>query len=228
MSKLPNSQTEEYLNNAKQELARRLRNTLYDEITFSGNYKSCCVGIVDAVNSTTITANLANGKVCRYYSIFLNAMTVIAREFGAVVVKNLGDSLLYYFPQTFEGQSKSALKNTLECSLTMIESHLIINEKMREENLPSVNYRVSADYGNIMIAKSSNLSNDDIFGATVNFCAKINSMAAPNSIVIGGDLHQIVKNFGDYDFNLISSYSSGLKLEYPIYNIIRRKSRKWF
>ncbi len=228
MSKLSNSQTEEYLNNVKQELARLLRNTLYDEITFSGNYKSCCVGIVDAVNSTTITANLANGKVCRYYSIFLNAMAVIAREFGAVVVKNLGDSLLYYFPQTFEGQSKSALKNTLECSLTMIESHLIINEKMREENLPSVNYRVSVDYGNVMIAKSLNTSNDDIFGATVNLCAKINSIAVPNGIVIGGDLHQIVKKIEGYDFNLITAYSSGLKLDYPVYSIIRSKTKKWF
>ncbi len=228
MSKLSNSQTEEYLNNAKPELARLLRNTLYNEITFSGNYISCCVGIVDAVNSTNISAKLVNGKLCKYYSIFLNAMAVIAREFGAVVVKNVGDSLLYYFPQTLDGYSKSALKDMLECNLTMIESHLIINKKMLEENLPSVNYRVSVDYGNVMIAKSLNTSNDDIFGATVNLCAKINSKAAPNSIVIGGDLHQIVKNFGEYDFNLISSYSSGLKLEYPIYTIMRSKSRRWF
>ncbi len=226
MSKLPNSQAEEYVNNVKLELARRLRDTLYNEITFSGNYKSCCVGIVDAVNSTNIAAKLVNGELCRYYSIFLNAMAVIAREFGAVVVKNVGDSLLYYFPQTFDGHNKSALKNTLECSLAMIESHLLINEKMREENLPSINYRVSADYGNVMIAKPLNTSNDDIFGSTVNLCAKINSKAVPNSTVIGGDMHQIVKNFDGYDFNLMTSYSSGLKLEYPIYTVIRNKSRQ--
>jgi class 3 adenylate cyclase len=227
MSELPNPQVEEYLNKTKSELARVLRNTIYNEITFSGHYKSCCIGIVDAVNSTNITAKLVNEKLCKYYSIFLNGMATVVRMFGGVVVKNVGDSLLYYFPETIEGYSKSALKNTLECSLTMIESYLIINEKLREEDLPSVNYRISIDYGNVMIAKSLNSSNDDIFGSTVNLCAKINSKAAPNSILVGGDLHQIIKNFGEYDFNLISSYSSGLKLDYPIYAVVRSKPRRW-
>ena len=228
MNEFSNSQIEECFNNTRSELIMRLKSTVYDEITFSGNYKSCCIGIVDAVNSTTTTAKLVNGELCKYYSIFLNAMAVIVKEFGGVVVKNIGDSLLYYFPETSDGYIKSALKDTLECSLNMIESHLIINEKMREENLPIVDYRVSIDYGNVMIAKSSNSINDDIFGSTVNFCAKINSRAMPNSIVIGGDLHQIVKNFEGYYFNLINSYSTGLRLDYPVYSVMRSKIKKWF
>lgn len=228
MSKLHSSQSEEYFNSIKSELVRRLKSTLDDEITFSGNYKSCCVGIVDAVNSTNVIAKLVNGELCKYYSIFLNAMSVIIKEFGGTVVKNVGDSLLYYFPGTLDGCSNSALKDALECSIIMIESNTIINEKMHAEDLPQVNYRVSADYGNIMIAKSSNSAIDDIFGSTVNICAKINSKTASNSIGIGGDLHQIVKNFVGYDFSLMSSHSSGLKLDYPIYSVTRSKSRKWF
>ena len=228
MIELPSSQTEEYSSSVKPELARILRNTLYDEITFSGSFKSCCIGIVDAVNSTNVTAKLANDKLCKYYSIFLNAMAVIAREFGATIVKNAGDSLLYYFPDTLEGSSKTSLKDTLEGSLTMIESHLMINEKLREEGLPSVDYRVSVDYGKVMIAKSLNSSSDDIFGSTVNLCAKINSKAAPNSVAIGGDLHQLVKNICGYEFNFMTTHSSGLKLDYPVYSMIRSKSKKWF
>jgi class 3 adenylate cyclase len=228
MSKLHNSPPEEYFNNIKSELARRLRSILYDEITFSGNYKNCCVGIVDAVNSTNTTAKLVNGKLCKYYSIFLNAMSVIIKEFGGVVVKNVGDSLLYYFPGTLDGCSNSALKDMLECSIAMIESNTIINEKMKGEDLPSVNYRISVDYGNVVIAKSLNSVIDDIFGSTVNLCAKINSKTTPNSIAIGGDLHQIVKNFVGYDFNLMTSHSSGLKLDYPIYSVMKSKTKKWF
>ena len=228
MSKLDDSLSKEYFNNVKSEIVRRLRNTLYNEITFSGNYKSCCVGIVDAVDSTSVTAKLVNGKLCKYYSIFLNAMSVIIKEFGGMVIKNVGDSLLYYFPGTSDGCSNSALKDVLECSMTMIESDTIINEKMQHEDLPSVNYRVSVDYGNVMIAKSLNSVTDDIFGSTVNLCAKINSKIAPNSIAIGGDMHQIVKNFVGYNFNLLTSYSSGLRLDYPIYSITRSRTRKWF
>ena len=228
MNKLHNSQPEERCNNTKSELVRRLRNTSYNEITFSGDYKSCCVGIVDAVNSTSTTAKLVNGKLCKYYSIFLNAMAIIIKEFGGVVVKNVGDSLLYYFPGTSDGYSNSALKDTLECSMSMIELHSMINDKMHEDDLPQINYRISVDYGNVMIAKSSNSINDDVFGSTVNLCTKINSKASSNSIVIGGDLHQIVKNFVEYDFNLMTSYSSGLKLDYPIYSVTRSKPKKWF
>ena len=227
MSELRNSDIK-YFNNTKAELVRRLKSTLYNEITFSGNYRSCCVGIVDAVNSTSITAKLSNVKLCEYYSIFLNAMATIINEFGGAVVKNVGDSLLYYFPGTSDGYSKSALRDTLECSISMIESSTVINEKMSDVNLPSVSYRVSVDYGNVMIAKSLNSIIDDIFGSTVNLCAKINSKISSNSIAIGGDLHQIVKNFSEYDFSLLTSYSSGLKLDYPIYSVKRSKSRKWF
>jgi class 3 adenylate cyclase len=228
MSKLNNSQPEEYLNNVKSELVRLLRSTSYDEITFSGSYKNCCVGIVDAVNSTNTTAKLVNGKLCKYYSIFLNSMYTIIKEFGGAVVKNVGDSLLYYFPETLDGHSNSALKDALECSISMIASNMIINEKMHDEDLPSINYRVSMDYGSVMIAKSLNSVIDDIFGSTVNLCAKINSKTPSNSIAIGSDLHQIMKNFAGYNFNLMTSYSSGLKLDYPIYSVTRSKTRKWF
>ncbi|HYL66724.1 MAG TPA: adenylate/guanylate cyclase domain-containing protein [Nitrosopumilaceae archaeon] len=228
MNNLSNSQIEEHLNSTNSHLYRLLRDTLYDEVTFAGNYKSCCVGIVDAVNSTNTTSKLVNGKLCRYYSIFLNAMSVIVKEFGGIVIKNIGDSLLYYFPKTSDGISKSAFTDTLECSMAMIESHDIINQKMHEESLPTVDYRVSIDYGNVMIAKSSNSLNEDIFGSTVNLCAKMNSKAMPNSIVVGGDLHQIIKNLERYNFNLVTGYSSGLKLDYPIYSIVRSKTKKWF
>ena len=227
MSNSSDSQIEEY-SNTNTQFVRHLKDTLYDEITFSGSYKSCCIGIVDAINSTNTTAKLVNGKLCRYYSIFLNAMAFIVIEFDGIVIKNIGDSLLYYFPKTSDGISRSAFIDALECGMAMIESHAIINQKMYEENLPSVDYRISMDYGNVMIAKSSNSLNEDIFGSTVNLCAKINSKASPNSIVAGGDLHQIIKNLERYNFNLLSGYSTGLKLDYPIYSIVRSKAKKWF
>ena len=205
---------------------KQIRDKPFNEVTFVEGYTSCCVGIVDIVNSTRITSKLVNDKVCKYYSIFLNTMAYIARDFGAKLVKNIGDSLLYYFPETSYTDDKTAFRNVLECSMTMINHHTALNQKMYNEGLPDVNYRTSLDYGTVLIACSFNSSNEDIFGSTVNLCAKINSIAKPNGIVIGGDLHQNVKNFEEYDFNLITTYSSGLKLEYPVYSIIQRKTKK--
>jgi len=208
-------------------LTMRLKNVLDNEISFNGDPKNYCVSIVDIVNSSRITAALPKEKVCKYYSIFLNSMAMIAKEFGGKIVKNVGDSLLYYFPQTSDDSSKHNFIDPLECSVAMIEAHGIINQKMREERLPPVNYRISADYGSVMTAKTKTSSDEDVFGATVNMCAKINHIAIPNSMVIGGDLFQIVKSFDGYQFEPVSVYSSGFKFEYTVYSVTYHKVRRW-
>ncbi len=209
------------------DLLVNLKKKVVNEILFSGGTKPCCVGIVDIVNSTASAAKLVNGKMCEYYSIFLNAMSIIAKEFDAVVVKNLGDSLLYYFPKTAEDKEKDAFAEVLECGLAMIESHATINQVMSEEKLPHVDYRISSDYGTLSIAHTSGLPLDDIFGTTVNLCSKIKIAAQPNELVIGGDLHQIVKSYKTYEFSYIGAYYLGLKHDYPVYSVSRSYPRKW-
>jgi len=192
-------------------------------ISFSESYESYCVGIVDIVNSTQITATLSKSKMCRYYTNFLNAMALIVRKHDGIVVKNIGDSLLYYFPKTSDPLERSSFIDSLECGMEMVDAGRVVNAKMREEGLPSVNYRISFDHGVVMSANSANSFNTDIFGPTVNLCSKLNKMAKPNTVVIGGDLYQIVKSFKEYRFESILEYNNGLKLQYPVYSISKNK-----
>src|SRR2546425_8588353 len=92
----------------QEDLLVTLKKKIINEVLFSGDTKACCVGIVDIVDSTAITSKLVNGQMCEYYTIFLNAMSIIAREYDAVVVKNLGDSLLYYFLKAAAGENKDS------------------------------------------------------------------------------------------------------------------------
>lgn len=199
-------------------------NSITSEISFSDSQKSYCVGVVDIVDSTSITASLSHDKMCEYYGIFLNSMSKIAKEFGAVIVKNIGDSLLYYFPTTCDAEDPHSLHNVLECSISMIESNHDVNKLMYEYDLPPVSYRVSSDYGKIAIARSQNSVCDDIFGPTVSICSKINEIAAPNSIVVGGDLYQVTRSFRDYKFHSLYGLSVGMRLDYPVYSLSRKRS----
>ena len=58
----------------------------------------------------------------------------------------------------------------------------------------------------------------------MNLCAKINNKALPNSMVIGGDLHQVIKKLHslekEFQFEEISEFSIGLKQRYPIYLVV--------
>jgi len=135
-----------------------------EEISFETRSESYCVCIVDMVDSTRITSRISDPKgIMRYYSIFLNSMAAIARGYGARIIKNVGDSLIYYFPETSDVSKWSGFKGVLESAITMISAHKIINAKLSEEKLPLVDYRISADYGRVEIAKSSSSMAEDLF-----------------------------------------------------------------
>jgi len=190
-------------------------------VAFSGLAKSYCVGIVDMVDSTKISSDMNEVSWGKYYEIFLNSMAKVLPRFGGVVIKNQGDSLLYYFPESSKS-TKFGFMSCIECSLALIDQHDVICEKSKQEGLPCLNYRVSADYGRVVSMKANNSSSLDLIGPPVNMCAKINHTAAPNGTVIGGDLHSMVKGFDDYRFKELKGFSLGLKQSYPVYSIVRR------
>jgi two-component system, OmpR family, response regulator ChvI len=187
---------------------------LAEEIRFTGNSHSCCVCFIDVVDSTKITTIEITDpeKMKRFYSIFINTMAAIARNFGANVIKNTGDSLIYYFPETVDSPNNlPAFRNVFECGLTMISINPIVNTKLqKEDGLPNLSYRISADYGRVEVATSLTSESEDLFGPTVNLCAKINSKAEPNEMVIGDNLYQVTKNLCDDDYNFRK------RDEYPI------------
>jgi class 3 adenylate cyclase len=186
-------------------------------ISFEEIYQNYCVGIVDVVDSTKIISRLSQEKACIYYSVFLNTIGYIAQSHGAKVVKNIGDGILFYFPK----DTAESLKSALECSSKMQEASEMINKIFHKNNMPKIQYRISLDYGPLMIAKYMTSSCKDIFGPTVNLCSKLNHLAKPNGIVIGSDMHQVVKKQKQFKFSQIENFQSALKHDYPVYCVER-------
>ena len=188
-------------------------------VDFLETSQSYCVGIVDMVDSTKIAARLNQKKLSKYYEIFLNSMAEMVEKFGGFVIKNIGDSLLYYFPQSSNSTHDHSHLDCLNCAITMVEEHKNINKKMINEKLPSLNFRISVDYGKVTIMKTNYSSSIDVLGTPVNMCNKINHSASKNGIVIGSDLYRIVKNFENFQYKMINACSIGLKYMYPIYSV---------
>ena len=181
-----------------------------DMITFENLYQNNIVGIVDIVNSTGIISKMSQRQACQYYSIFHNSLSYIINEHNAMVVKNIGDGILFYFPDM------KSLDSALSCSDEILKANKMINKIFEKQKIPKIKYRISMDYGPLMIAKCKISSCKDIFGPTVNVCAKINHLADPNQIVIGSDLYQIVRKT-KYRFTQVASFHSEIKHAYPVY-----------
>ncbi len=194
-----------------------LENHANSMISFEEISQNYCVGVVDIVNSTQNISRLSKEQVSAFYSVFLNTVGYIIQNNGAKVVKNTGDGILFYFPKhsTISGNHNLALN----CGVKILEATDMINKIFKKRNISEIHYRVSLDYGPIMIAKYAISSCRDIFGSTVNMCSKINHLAKPDQLVVGSDLYQIVKKSKDYNFNEVAEFHSTLKQDYPVYSV---------
>ena len=108
--------------------------------------------------------------------------------------------------------------------------------KLTKENLVAITYRLSADYGMVEVAKLKTSQQEDLFGPTMNLCAKINSNAPANVMVIGGDLYLVIKSLSsspsfkhsDYRFKEVKGHSiAGFTHEYPAYSVTTKYSRTY-
>lgn len=198
------------------------------EVSFTNNSENYCVTVVDIVGSTSIVSAISSSeKTRKFYSIFINAMANILRKYDARVIKTVGDGIISFFPKTKDTTNTGAFKDVLECCFSQIAESPNINKMLQEEKLPSIDYRISADYGRVEIAKSGNLDIDDLFGSTVNFCSKINLRASRNGIVIGSDLYRIIRSITQLEkscrFEELDGYYSGVgRYSYPIYSLSKR------
>lgn len=189
-------------------------------VAFSGQTTNYCVGLVDMVGSTKIISRISPKNWSKYYSIFLNSTAKILLEHDGVPFKNGGDSILYYFPKSSKDYSYNVMQG-IDCSLLIAEMRDTLCKISKKEDLPDMDYRISMDYGNVLIMNQNGSSKIDMFGPPVNMCSKINHHAGKNQVVMGGDLYQIAKKFTNFKFQQIAGYSVGLKIDYPVYLVTR-------
>lgn len=221
-----NSESPNKRGGAQYDSRNRDNNTeLHDDIIFQGVSSDFCVCMLDIVNSTAITSSLAHeDKIRKFYSLFVNSVSPVITYYGGRVLKTGGDSMIYYFPNTAEVQRIEGFKNVLQCGISLLDLRSTVNSLYKREGIQPIGYRISADYGRLELAESRFSRDQDFFGPTMNLCAKINNKAPPNSMVIGGDLHQVIKKLHSlerqFQFEEISEFSIGLKQRYPIHLVV--------
>jgi class 3 adenylate cyclase len=147
-------------------------------------------------------------------------MAKIVRNYNGEVVKNIGDALMFRFPNT-DLNDDLAMKNILECCLNMIESRGELKKQLEAEKMPELNYKISISYGSVKVAQSTTSTISDIFGPTVNRCFKINSLCPENSLIIDDNLYKILKNFDEYTISQLSETEINKKYGYTIFQVKR-------
>ena len=204
----------------KEEVIKQLEGDMM--LKFSQHEQNDCVGVIDMADSTKISSKLSDQDITKLYEIFLNFMAKIVIKHNGEVVKNIGDALMFRFANVDINDS-SVMKNILECCLCMVESHGKLQEELKAENMPEVNYRISVTYGSVKVAESATSKISDVFGPTVNRCFKINSLCPKNSIVVGINLYDVLKKFTEYEFIQLCVIEMKQKYGYSIFEVKRKE-----
>ena len=91
-----------------------------------------------------------------------------------------------------------------------------------------MSYRISCEYGCVVVAKLSTSSINDIFGNSINVCSKISSLASPNGVVIGYGLYQKTKSFDEYIYTKIKDIPSILGKDFQVYSVFNKTKTRFY
>ncbi len=189
-----------------------------DHIIFSDIHVHYAVCFIDMVDSTSIVSKLSGREADSLYMTFLNILAGVIEKSGGKIIKTFGDGIFYYFPKTDFG-SLEDFENVIDASFNIINARPVISDKLKELNLPEVDYRVSASFGPVSVVENEDNNIEDLFGSTVNTCSKMNRLAPPNSLIIGSALRDKLKDSKKYKFNPIQMFTVNEKLSYMTYGV---------
>jgi len=189
-------------------------------LRFSDRTENACVCFIDINESTKICAGLSDAETTSLYSEFINSMAALIRKYGGTVVKNIGDALLFYFRIGGDAQQKE-FRNVLECCMALIDYHDGLCARLEGGGLPRIDYRVSVTFGPVSMASVSTSEVDDVFGSTVNLCAKINSYAEPNGLVVGERMYGKAGGLEGFEFVNIRDFRMSENRDLKIFAVRR-------
>jgi len=146
---------------------------------------------VDMVNSTNITLSLPEEKIVKLITSFAQEMAYTVTQFGGYMLKFVGDAVLAYF--NADNALVYPADNIVNCAKSMIRVlNEAINPVLSTSGYPTIAAKIGIDAGENMIVRYGSdkvKSHVDILGASMNMAAKIQNMADPNQILIGGDVY---------------------------------------
>ena len=186
-------------------------------IIFSKHHTSCVVGVLDIVRSTEITLPLTADNIDEFYRIFLEMITDTLVKNSARLIKNIGDGVLFYFPDTV-ALNEHSLLGVVTCAHALHDIREQLNVALAKASLPAISFRVSLSYGPVsaMLGERGEIS--DLFGATVTTCAKINRLADENTCVVGEALHNVLLPYYQ-DMEKKTEYRIGDSVSFSVFTL---------
>jgi class 3 adenylate cyclase/tetratricopeptide (TPR) repeat protein len=141
------------------------------------------------VSSTEIAGHLDPEEwrdiVARYHRTAAEAVT----RLGGHVAEYLGDGVVIYFgwPEAHEDDAERAVR----VGLAIVDEVAMLSGRLAGEYQVKLAVRVGIDTGSVVVGRGGG-SETRIFGQTPNSAARVQALAAPDSVLITAAVHELV------------------------------------
>ncbi len=146
---------------------------------------------VDLVGSTSLARRLDPEDLAHLLHTFHEACGRVVERFGGFVAKHLGDGLIAYFgwPEAHENDAERAIL----AGLGLVESASAITTTLTDR----LQVRVGIASGDVVVGEMADTAHariDEVFGETPNLAARLQAIAAPDTVLVSAETFQLVQH----------------------------------
>ncbi len=133
----------------------------------------------------------------------------IVEDYGGSLIKEVGDSVMVYFPDAL---------NALKASIKMQHQFNSYNKNNESQN--AIHIRVGIHFGKVIVEEK------DIYGDVVNVAAKLTNLANGDQIFISKEVYELTQNVSSVKFELVNFWNmKNVPTGLTIYKVIWENSQ---
>jgi class 3 adenylate cyclase/predicted ATPase len=151
----------------------------------------------DLVDSTQLSGQLDPEDLREVVRAYQDTCTKVIARFEGYIAQYLGDGLLVYFgyPQAHEDDAQRAIRT----GLGILEAMGDLNKKLEQDQGVTLALRLGIHTGLVVVGEMGGAQRQEqlALGETPNIAARLQGLAAPNTLVISEATHRLVQGYFD-------------------------------
>ena len=165
-------------------------------LTHGAERRQLTVLFCDIVDSTAFTERLDPEELRNLLEVYRTCVMEVVFAQNGHIARYFGDGILVYFG--YPVAHEDAAHRAVRAALGIVAAMETLNPYLRTTFGVNISVRLSIDTGLVVvwhISAEGSPEAIDIVGKTPNLAARMQKLAAPNTIVIGDTTHQLVEGF---------------------------------
>ena len=173
----------------------------------------------DLVDSTRLAQQLDPEDLRQVVLAYQAACVEVLQRFDGHIAQYLGDGLLVYFgyPQAHEDDAQRAVRT----GLGILEAMRTLNTRLEHDQGLRLAVRLGIHTGPVVVGTMGSGGRHEqlALGETPNLAARLQSLAAPNTVVISDTTYRLVQGYFTYD-DLGMQGLKGIETPLRVYRVV--------